>query len=156
MVCLIVKLFWLIVQDILDNRSISSKFCIFWAFYMHYLWIVYVVLHRPSAYQSSSPSRMRAGGLVLTAYWPYAFLHSLLDIWYWIIPLHLTSISIIKAYVLCASFTHFTVREDWTLTTHEEGPCPRDIYFPPRMKVTRPTDRGIDLLMADHDLGTKR
>ena len=39
--------------------------------------IVYVVLHRPSAYQSSSPSRMWAGGLMLTDYRPYAFLHSL-------------------------------------------------------------------------------
>ena len=39
--------------------------------------IVHVVLHRPSAYQSNSPSRMRAGGLVLTDYRPYAFLRAL-------------------------------------------------------------------------------
>ena len=38
--------------------------------------IVYVVLHPLSAHQSSSPSRMQAGGLVLTEYHPYAFLHS--------------------------------------------------------------------------------
>ena len=38
--------------------------------------IVYVVLHLPSAYQSSSPSRMWAVGLVLTDYRPYVFLHS--------------------------------------------------------------------------------
>ena len=38
--------------------------------------MVHVVLHRPSAYQSNSHSRMWAGGLVLTYYRPYLFLHA--------------------------------------------------------------------------------
>ena len=65
-------------QSLFEVPKLLKELAIVWellAVYIVALSIVYVVLHRPSAYQSISLSRMWAGGLVLTDYQPYSFLH---------------------------------------------------------------------------------